>query len=114
MSTQNDTITQALGLEPIEGQDIYFQKVAKDCTQASTTINQEGGVAALLVNVGERAKFFHFLDESSLSDYEKDLLFRGFCIGTATGKSQVLSALADFMPPGIMKMLVSSITKDSE
>lgn len=115
MSTKNETITQALGLEPVEGQDIYFQKVAKECEQASRQAAQvvdstsnNFGVAGILTDVGGRAKFFHFLDESPLSDYEKDLLFRGFSVGVAVGKAQIGTRLAEFMPSGLVKMIMGA------
>jgi len=121
MRTKNETVTQALGLEPVEGKDIYFQKVAKECEQASRQAAEDStgnsfGVAGILTGVGGRAKFFHFLDESPLSDYEKDLLFRGFSVGAAVGRAQVGNRLAEFMPSGLVKMIlgVDESSKDDQ
>jgi len=115
MRTKKETITQALGLEPVEGKDIYFQKVAKECEQASRqaaevedSTSNNFGVAGILTGVGGRAKFYHFLDESPLSDYEKDLLFRGFSVGAAVGKAQIATRLAEFMPSGLVKMIMGA------
>lgn len=123
MRTKNGTITQALGLEPVEGKDIYFQKVSKECEQASRqaaavedSTNNNFGIAGILTNVGERAKFYHFLDESPLSDYEKDLLFRGFSVGAAVGKAHIGTRLAEFMPSGLVKMIlgIDESSKDDQ
>jgi hypothetical protein len=103
MSTKNETISQALGLEPVAGQDIYFQKVAKECLQA---VHQGERSSDVLIGIGERAKFYHFLDESPLSKYEKDLLFRGFNVGASLCKAQITERLSQLMPPGLLNMIM--------
>lgn len=114
MSTKNETITQALGLEPVEGQDIYFQKVAKECVQVTKNQPTETGLAGVLTRLGENAKFYHFLDESSLSNYEKDLLFRGFNVGAAIGKAHIFERLTQLLPAPLVKMIMGVDNELSE